>query len=81
MEGGIYNVDNRVYLIRSSYTYLPLVLRGNGMISDTLCAAIATIVCIGMSIHAFYTLPSIVGIVYSLVALLGAYTTYRMWRG
>lgn len=51
------------------------------MITDTLCASLATVVCVGFSIHAFYTLPSIVGIVWALVALLGAYTTYKMWRG
>ena len=51
------------------------------MINDTLCAALATVVCVVISVHAFYTLPAIVGIVWSLVALLGVYTTYRMWRG
>ena len=35
------------------------------MITDTLCAALATGVCVGFSVHAFYTLPSIVGIVWS----------------
>ena len=50
------------------------------MITDTLYAALATVVCAGASIHAFYTLPSIVGIVWGLVALLGVYTTYKMWR-
>ena len=51
------------------------------MITDTLCAALATIVCLGVSIHAFCTLPSIVGIIWAIVTLLGVYTTYRMWRG
>lgn len=50
------------------------------MVSDILCAALATGVCLVFSVHAFYTLPSIVGIVWALVALLGAYTTYKMWR-
>ena len=51
------------------------------MITDTLCAALATGVCVGVSVHAFYTLPAIVGIVWASVALLGVYTTYKMWRG
>ena len=52
------------------------------MISDTLCAALATVVCVSVSVHAFCTLPiPIVGIVWALVALLGVCTTYKMWRG
>ncbi len=50
------------------------------MIANTLLAALATTVCVGISVHAFYTLPPIVGIVWALSALFGAYTTYKMWR-
>ena len=50
------------------------------MISDTLCAALATGVCMVASIHAFCILPSIVGIVWGLVTVLGLYTTYKMRR-
>ena len=51
------------------------------MITDTLCAALATCVCVLISVHAFYSLTIIMGIVWALVALLGVYTTYKMWRG
>lgn len=58
-----------------------IALRGLLMISDTLCAALATVVCVVLSVHAFYNLPLIVGTIWSSVSLVSAYTTWYIAKG